>query len=106
MRGATILRACEEAGVHPMALAQAARVDPEFQADIIDAMEVGTSELEELLLETARMAPPNSMARVRALETLLKGRSNRYRDSAPIRSSLAPIQLREAEAKGYPQLDT
>ena len=77
--GGSVAFACEAAGISGYTAYRARRLDPKFAEAWAEAIEASCAPLEEALMQTAIYAPLDSMARVRAAESLLAARSPAYR---------------------------
>lgn len=103
IQGWPLADAAVEVGVNPLTITRTARSDPYFAADLIDALELSTSNLEALLAEIAATKSANAIARVNALKVLLEGRSARYKHFQAPDPALNKIST---SFQNYPQLDT
>lgn len=77
--GGTVAQAVEAAGLSISTVYRERKRDPKFAEAWAVALEASCGPIEELLLQTAMYAPLESMARVRAAESLLGARSAAYR---------------------------
>lgn len=95
--GLPVSAAARLAGVSERTLYRERDRDAEFERDWAVALEAGAEAIETRLESIALIGEPGAMATVRAAETLLRGKSPRYRQSAP---GVRPAAVARMETPG------